>query len=286
MQDKNGQEKETPEEKQPGQGDPDPQNPASNPEGGGTGDPDPGQSPDTPTDGLTDAERAEVEKLEASYLNAQQKISSDGDEKAELRKQLAEKDATIAALANNRGSEGTPSTPSADDDPYAGIDLDKLREESPTAFVVLERQHEMWEKTQASIAESNQENRASALKETQYESYRSRYGLSRQQFDTVWEARTRGNHFDADSLLSSYTKVNSAKQSQLEQQRNDRGQVVAGNSASQPPQATQQTDVDAEVERLRGLKGTELENAIVGLYGKLPEAQVNAIVKQVIIPNT
>lgn len=284
MNDKDGQNQNTPDEKDVGQGDDDSQNVNDNPDGGNQGDPEKDNQPDEPKDGLTDAEREQMTKLEESYLNAQQKISADGDEKAELRRQLQEKDATIAALSRggNNQSEGA-TAPGTEDDPYAGIDLEKLRQESPEAFAVLERQHQLWEQTRADMAKSQQQQKDSTQKETQFEQYQSQYGLSRQQFEAIWAARAQGNHFDADSLLNSYSKVNTAKREQQEQQQADRSKVVNGNSQSQPSQIQNETDVQAEITRLKGLKGEELENAIVGLYGKLPESQVNAIVNSALL---
>ena len=284
MLDENGQEQETPEN---GQGDPVPQNPTNNPEGGNGGDPEQGQSPETPEDGLTDSEREEMTQLEKNYLNAQQKISADGDEKAELRRQIAEKDATINALSQARqsGETGNPAVPGATDDPYEGIDLEKLRQESPETFAALERQHNMWEQTQQTIAKTAQEAQVKAQKDAQYAQYRTQYGLTPEQFEAIWQARSQGNHFDADKLLQSYSKIHSAKRQQQDQQQTDRQQVVNGNAQSQPNQVQSETDIQAEVTRLRGLKGKkELDNAMVDLYGRLPEAQVNSIIEQALKP--
>ena len=142
----------------------------------------------------------------------------------------------------------------------------------------------MWEKTNAKIASQQQQQEANTQKESQFEHYSKTHGLTRQQFDTMWQARAQGNHFDADTLFGSYAKVNTAKQKQQEQQQADRNKLVTGNSQSQPSQVNQQTDVQAHITRLRGLKGLELENAIVSLYGELPESQVNVIVNASLIP--
>lgn len=285
MQDKDGQEKETPEN---GQGDPDPQNPDDKPENGGTGDPEKDNQPDEPTDGLTDDERTQMETLEESYRNAQQKISADGDEKAQLRRQLEEKDATIAALSRqNTGGGETSTAPGAtDDDPYAGIDLEKIRQENPDVYAALERQHNMIEKQEATYAQTRQQQEEAAKKEEQFGQYQTQYGLSRQQFDTIWAARQAGNHFDADSLLNSYSKVNSAKRQQQEQQQADRSKVVNGNSQSQPNDPQPDANVQAEVAKIRELKDREgIDAAIMSLYERFPEAQANAIVNAALQPN-
>lgn len=212
-------------------------------------DPDPDTANDEPDeDGYTAEERKELEEWRNRHKKASDKISADGQT-------IKEKDAEIAKLreelnekrSRSRDDESddetrrrTPRTtrrrtddPDPDDDPdFSDIDMNKLDPNTRRAFARMFDQNQKTaaksQEIQTRLDESEAENERLKAQDTLYGQYQRNYGISREQFNEVFEARESGDHIGADRLLQVHSSAAKRRQERAESMNDESGYLPTG----------------------------------------------------------
>ena len=228
---------------------------------------DDGGSNEPDDDGYTAAERAELEKLRERNKQAGDKISQDGQEMKKRDDRIAELEKENAALKQNgsdtddrptrrtrtrqtdrntRRPVRTRDDGSNADDQNSGLTpelqaaINKLPVEQRQIFagvwdmaVAAQRSAREVDERTGRLETAQEAFDKQKASDEQYQSYQEHYGLTREQFDEVMEARSSGDHFQADQLLTIHSSATKRRQ-QREEAMADESPYLSPGSPNTP----------------------------------------------------